>query len=157
MEKEKTINVKKAFLLTGHRNWGKSKTLNNPNFAGKNKHIIINGNYVFIIKMSNDDQLDRLLEAIKKHKDIPYLVIAFCCNFEEGFFTVEILEALKKYDYEVFSFVLEHQYNNPEISVTSEQIAKLKKHAICEIYSVKKAESNVRAVAFKKYLEKNIP
>jgi len=157
MKEEKANKVKKAFLLTGHRNWGKSKTLNDPGFAGKTKHIMIKGINVFIIKMSNDDQLDGLLEAIKKHKDIPYLVIAFCCNFEGGFFTVEILEALRKYGYEVFSFVLEHQYNNPKISITSEQIAKLKNYAICEIYSVKKAESNVRAIAFKKYLEKNIP
>jgi len=157
MKEEKTKNGKKAFLLTGHRNWGKSKTLNDPGFAGKNKHIIINGNNVFIIKMSNDDQFAKLLDDIKKHKDIPYMIIAFCCNFEEGFFTVEILEALKKYGYEVFSFVLEHQYNNPEISVTNEQIVKLKKYTKCEIYSVKKAESNARAIAFKKYLENNIP
>jgi len=156
-EKDKTSNVKKAFLLTGHRNWGKSYTLSDPAFAGKNRHIIINGEYVVIIKMSNDDQKEWLLEAIKNYKDKSYLVIAFCCNFEEGFFTVEILETLKEYGYKVFSFVLKHQYNNPDNAVTNEEIEKLKKYATEEIYSVKKAKSDVRAIAFKEYLEKNIP
>jgi len=155
MEKGKTN--KKVFLLTGHRNWGKSRTLNDPSFAGKKLHINIKNEIIVIIKSSNDDQKEKILDAIKKHINKPYIIIAFCANFEEGFFTVEILELLKKNGYEIYSFVLKYNYNKPDIEVTADEITNLEKYSKVVIYNEKKKEANIRAAEFKKFIEKNIP
>jgi len=148
---------KKAFLLTGHANWGKSKTLSDKSFAGKCRHINIKGNSIVIIKMSNDDQLDKIIQAIEKYINEQFIIIAFCPNFDDKHFTVDVLNLLKKHDYEIFSFVLKHKYNKPETTVTSDEINKLNEYSKVEIYSEKNAEANIRAEKFKKYIEKNLP
>jgi hypothetical protein len=148
---------KKAFLLAGHRNWGKSRTLNDPSFVGKKLHITIKDKKIVIIKSSNGDKRAELLEVIKKHLGKPYIIIAFCADFDKGFFTVEILTLLQNNGYDIFSFVLKHKYNDPNIQVTDEEITKLKQYSKVEIYGEKKAEAAARAAEFKKYIEKNMP
>jgi uncharacterized protein YvpB len=148
---------KKVFLLTGHKHWGKSRTLSVKSFAGNKLHIYINETKVIVIKRSNDDIKGKLLNSIKKHLNKPYIIIAFCANFTGGYFTVDILDLLKKNGYEIFSFVLSHKYDDPKIMVSDEEINKLKQYSKVEIYSEIKKKDNIRAAEFKKYLEKNIP
>ena len=149
--------VKKVFLLTGHRNWGKSQTLNDPNFAGKNLHIFINNIKVKIKKSSNGDNPDGVLDFIEKNKNEPFLIIAFCCNNDPSYRVQDIINKLKNYQYNLYAFVLEHQYPHPQDVIPRSEIQTLRNDAQVYVYSQRGAVSSQRAADFKAYLVQNIP
>lgn len=78
--------MKKAFLLVGHSNWGKSETLyqlaeNNR----RKKYYLISGEWFIIRRMSNDDNeesLERFIDSADKYGH--HLIIAFCPTFRPG-------------------------------------------------------------------------
>ena len=125
--------MKKAFIYVGHSNWGKSfalkKITNNNNRV---KSCIINGQNIFVRKMSNDDDSGKLLQFVKM---IPLkwqknFIIAYCPkhdNLVEGKITKEIeeakviLEELNK-SCELYFFVQEEKYNNPQMKISPEEL-----------------------------------
>jgi hypothetical protein len=149
--------IKKAFLLTGHRNWGKSQTLNDPNFAGKNLHVIINGFKVKIKKSSNGDDPDGVLDFIEKNKNEQFLIIAFCCDNDPSYKGQDIIKKLKSYGYNLYAFVLEHQYPPPQDVIPRSEIQTLGNDAQVYVYSQKGAVAPQRAADFMTYLGQNIP
>ena len=74
-----------AFLVVGHENWGKSKTLRamtNDNFHKRYKEVA--GTIFFIRRMSDDDRSDEYKVFVngldqKYNKNI---ILAFCPNMD---------------------------------------------------------------------------
>jgi hypothetical protein len=144
----------KAFLLVGHQNWGKSKTLTaltgGSHYVRK---ITIKGVEFFIRRTSNSDSEPSYLTFIK-NVTAPNLIISFSSNFGN---TAQILSILQS-KYDLYFFVLECQYNNPAISIPGTEISQLKPHAAPpNIYSPKQSPAPTRAAAFRAYIESQLP
>ncbi len=71
----------KAFFVVGHKNWGKSDTL--EALTGGNYHFRywpVNGHKFFIRRMSDDDRPEQYRE-FARHLDpdhMPYVLAALC-------------------------------------------------------------------------------
>ncbi len=107
----KTIRGK-AFLVVGHKNWGKSRTLRS--LTGENAHVQwvpIAGQRLFVRRMSNDDQPEGFDEFVcsldpAKKKNV---IVAFCPVFEDGD-AGALLRKLSE-GFNIFSFVIRHAFD----------------------------------------------
>jgi hypothetical protein len=149
--------MKKAFLLVGHENFGKSRTLVELT-ESKNSLRTSIGNKDFALKRkSNDDIGEELLNYVKdilKNKDYEYLLACFCPNFtDSNKCSMKILETLKK-ECELYSFVLMKQFGRNKF-VSQDEIESLKKYSNVLRYSASE-DARERADALAKYIKKNI-
>jgi len=88
----------KAFVVVGHSNWGKSRTLRQLTGSKRKAWIQIKDFRIFIRRMSNDDIAKDLKEFLEKidpnFKRI--IIITLCPNFDDpDRRTKEILNLLK--------------------------------------------------------------
>jgi hypothetical protein len=148
--------MKKAFILVGHSNWGKSKTL--YHFTGQTyvHSFMINGKNLEIKRMSNDDIYEELFPAIERliNREIDYLIIAFCPNFVDPRKKAEeILKKLRE-KYNLYFFVLHKKYGSNKY-ISEDELVILKSYGIVENFSLSE-DANNRAEAFKKFIESNI-
>ena len=100
------MNRSKAFLVVGHRNWGKSKTLRaltNDEYGW----VTLHGKHFFIRFMSNDDvpsKYSEFIEALDPTKK-PLVIVAYCPE-QSPYVLIDAIS--KKYD--LFIWVLQHNY-----------------------------------------------
>ena len=106
--------------------------------------------------MSNDDYPDGYYDFINDLdiKTKPNVIAAFCPNFDEvrNEKTVEILNSLKIKGYDLYFWVIEHQFNTKN-KMDSFFIDKLKNFGKVEIYS-KCEEADLRASSLKDFIKK---
>ena len=148
---------KKAYILVGHSNWGKSYTL--KELTGNNsrqKYTNINGTNISVKKMSNDDSSFGLLNFIKqKTLNKQTIIIALCPSFEDkNKKTIEIIEELKSKSFSCYFFILSEKYTGIG-KIKDEEINELKKYGTIEILTGK-LDSLVRASKFKEFIEKHL-
>lgn len=149
--------MSKIIFVVGHSNWGKSKTLkcltNDSRYV---KTYTINDINWFIRRMSNDDYSESYCNFMKNlNAEINLNVIAaFCPNFEEkrNEETIEILNSLKNKGYNLYFWVIEHQFVTKK-KMDSSFINELKNFGEVEIYS-KCEEADLRALALKDFIKK---
>jgi hypothetical protein len=144
----------KAFLLVGHAHWGKSKTLTALTDGNWNvRYITIKGVEFKIKRSSNSDNLEPCLEFVK-NVTYPNLIIAFSSDGPEE---RQILEILKR-KYDLYFFVLQHKYNNPdsEISEAENKLLEAYSNSI-ESYTPKHEPAEKRATAFRAYIKSKLP
>ena len=150
--------VKKAFLLVGNKDWGKTDTLKQPPFTisnSKKRLISLIGFDFFLRKGSNRDKKVAYIAFVVKVV-FNYLILAFATG--KKYEPKKILTKLKSKGYKIYAFVLKYKYGNPNKIITDSEIAMLKQYATkVEVYSVIKAEAKARAVAFNKFIKKNMP
>ena len=144
---------KKVFLLVGSSDWGKTETLKNSFFAGRNLHIVIDGVKLKIRTRSNCDVEKEFNDAIDKFKNEKYLILAFSSSKHKP---EKYLNKLKSYGFKFYAFVLESKYRNPQEIIPKDEIDMLKQYGVVEVYN-KKVEANVRAADFKEFIRKNLP
>ena len=146
--------MKKAFLLVGHSNWGKSETLYQLTDRNRRKkYFQINDEWFFVRRMSNDDNeesLEKFIKSAWKYKC--HLIMAFCPTFEKGKASALLNELSKRF--EINTFVLTHKYGGND-SITSKEIKALAKYGIVEELK-KKQEATQRAKAFKAFIVDNL-
>jgi len=147
-------NGRIAFVV-GHANWGKSKTLS----------ALTNGNYrlrrttiaedeFFIRRMSNDDQPKGYIEFMLSLDPAlrPYLIAALCPQFDDPTAaTNSILTNLRAKGYQLFFWVIEHQFGTDEV-VTAKEIQRLRGFGKVEVFSAT-AEAGSRAKSFKNFVK----
>jgi hypothetical protein len=113
--------TKKAFLITGFSNWGKTSLLRlivkgnaSKQFnCGPKNTISINGQDFSIQQHSNDDlNIDDLLDEVKKRigNNAPNLLIAFCPTNEPNNDSRELLELLTKKEYSIEIIFLKNRW-----------------------------------------------
>lgn len=146
----------KIVFVVGHENWGKSKTLSaltENNFH--KKYYEINDISWFIRRMSNDDDTKGYYEFMENLdvKNKPNIIVAFCPNFDEerSKKTVDILNILKNKGYNLFFWVIEHQFITKN-KMNPLFINQLKNFGKIEVYS-KLEEANIRSVCLKEFIE----
>src|SRR5580700_698846 len=130
-------NIKgRAFLVVGHKHWGKSRTIR----ALTNEYygwVKLEGKWFFVRLMSNDDKPEGYGKFIK-HLDPaekPLVIIAYCPEDESP----EFLSMLAK-KYDVFLWVLRHNYRQTE-EILPSTIAKLRSSGTVEYYQEKREDS----------------
>lgn len=152
----------KAFVLVGHRNWGKSWTLEALTYGSAHvRWLTIGERYFFIRRMSNDDvttnRPDRFWDFVKglDPNAYPNLIVTLCPNFTESLpKTKQVLQHLSR-GYELFFFVLRHKYGS-DSTITDEEIERLKKFGTVKVYTKRDAEPDTRAKAFRDFIESSL-
>ncbi|MGE3642034.1 MAG: hypothetical protein AB7G28_26055 [Pirellulales bacterium] len=143
-----------AFLVVGHKQWGKSRTLKSlTNESHQLRSISIADRHVFIRRMSNDDRpsdfrnfVQELRPATREHA-----IMAFCPVFDKD--ADEILRDLKN-RYDIYAFVLRHSFDG-ERQISTVEIDALQEYATVEVFD-RKADCRERAGALRKFIERHI-
>lgn len=144
----------KIAFIVGHAHWGKSKTLcalTNGNFHLRK--TTIGGVEFFIRRMSNDDQPKGYVEFMESLDPAlrPYLIAALCPQFDDSSAATDyILMTLLAKGYQLFFWVIEHQYGTSEI-VAANEIQRLRSFGTVEVFSTM-SESTARSNSFKHYV-----
>ncbi len=145
----------KAFLVVGHKQWGKSTTLKVLTDGNRNVHTwTIDSVQFFIRRMSNDD-VPRSLQDFVNSLDPdakPRVIATLCPTFYDKKalpVLLDILATLKR-KYELFFFVLRHKCNNPKKTIPDDEIDRLEHYGTVEVFVPEGAEPSVIARAFKK-------
>lgn len=147
------MSNKKIVFVVGHENWGKSKTLkaltNNSRYV---RNYELGGLTWFIRRMSNDDRPDGY-HTFMDNLTSPYLIAAFCPNFDDERIeiTINLLDKLNDKGYKLYFWVLKTQFTSG-VSMSRDYIEKLKNFGKVEVYS-KRSEASIRATELRKYIE----
>jgi hypothetical protein len=142
----------KAFIVVGHENWGKSRTLLSFTDERRTRSIIIN-NLKFIIKrMSNDDFSKGLLDFVLSQTN--NIIIALCPNFNnKERYTNEILKELNA-RYDCYFWIMKYNWDNTA-EISSQEIDILKNYGQIEIV-IEHMDSLKRAERFRIFLSNNL-
>jgi hypothetical protein len=143
----------KAFVVVGHKNWGKSLTLKALTNGDHNERTIkLNGNKFFIRRMSNDDVPLSFLKFIEKLDPLSksHVILTLCPDFEIDA-TIKILDKLNE-KYRLFFWVIENQYGRGR-QITDAEIKRLKQYGEVEVFKERDAESNRRAKRFRRFIQ----
>jgi hypothetical protein len=118
------------------------------------RYYKLSGEDFFIRRMSNDDYTDGYKEFINSRTSSPTgnILAAFCPHFDSSDLrhTEHSLGQLQK-GYNVFIFVLKHQYSTDN-RVTDEEIVALRRFGDVRIFDDKSAEAEDRAKALEDYI-----
>jgi len=152
------VSKGKAFLVVGHKNWGKSTTLKALTGGKRPRRWEIESIVFFIRRMSNDDYPKDFLKLVIKFDsdDKPYVIAALCPTFtDEKKLPVirAILDALKR-KYKLFFFVLQHKCKNPKRIITEDEIDKLERYGTVKVFHPERARPKVIADAFQTFVMK---
>jgi hypothetical protein len=141
-------------FVVGHEDWGKSRTLRAlTNGNTYQRRITINEEEFYIRRMSNDDQPDSYVLFMKSldPSRYPYLIAALCPNFErKDAHTASILRTLKQKGYELFFWVIKHQYGTSEV-VTADQLSQLRGFGRVEVFQ-EVVEASARSRHFREFV-----
>jgi len=148
----------KIFFYVGKARWGKSSAL--FYIAEESNHrawIKINNIDVFVRHTSNDDvpqSYFKFMESINPDCK-PLIIAALCANFTDSWAKTEnILDGLKKKGYDLFFWVMVHQWGTDD-TIKTDEIARLRKYGKAEEYT-KAREAKVRANSFGLYVRQII-
>jgi len=151
------MSNRKAFIVVGHRQWGKSTTVKKWQ-NGKKQWLEIKRNgktlKAFVRRMSNDDISTSYLKFIEQldPANKPLLIITLCPEFEKPERnTVTILQKLRRKNYRLFFFVLKHRYNHSEQVIPNDQISTLRQFGKVKVFE-KEVTSGEGARAFKNFV-----
>jgi hypothetical protein len=142
----------KAFVVVGHSNWGKSKTL-----RSLTEEIYIKGYKIKIKRMSNNEiPFKEVIDFLNKldSKKNPVIIITLCPNFvDKSKGTIKILDLLLT-KFKLYFWVLKKRYNHTQ-EVEDGEIDRLRKYGCVEVVT-KVDESNIRAKKFRRFIENNL-
>lgn len=144
----------KAFLVVGHKQWGKSRTLKALTDENHRiRSISIGDCSLFIRRMSNDDKPNDFRALVRKLRPAQHgdAILAFCPVFDED--AGEILADLKEY-YDIHSFVLRHSFDG-ERHISAEEIAALREFGPVQLFE-NRAEPADRAEALRAFIERHL-
>lgn len=150
----------KAFLVVGHKNWGKSTTLKSLTDGSRYpRRWSIDSTEFFIRRMSNDDFPESLRDFINglDPEVLPRVIATLCPTFNDKHslpLLLDVLATLKR-KYDVFFFVLRHKCSNPRQTIPDDEIEKLERYGKVQVFSPEGAEPSVIARAFKQFVKQH--
>jgi hypothetical protein len=157
LEEECDMTKGKAFLVVGHKHWGKSTTLRA--LTGGNRFLRtwkIGSTLFFVRRMSNDDIPDSLIELVNSldPKTTPRVIATLCPTFNDKKAVPALLEILGtlKRKYELFFFVLRHKCDNPSVTIPDDEIDKLERYGTVEQFHPEGARAQKIAQFFKRFV-----
>jgi len=161
------MKKRKAFLIVGHRHWGKSVTLSA--LANGKRSMILDGKTLSVRRMSNDDidkdDPEKFWRFVRDLSDL-YAVFAFCPKFDgDAQFVRHKLDAptiLKKLNenYQLFFWVIKHSQNpkrkRPR-EIDEATLERLRDYGTLEIFDRLNATPKELAEALEAFLKKSLP
>jgi hypothetical protein len=144
----------KAFLVVGHENFGKSRTLDALVKGSRRRRASISGRDLFIRSMSNDDRpksFHRWVGSISP-EDKPYVVIAVCPRHRDLRLNAT-LRKLKR-SYTIVSFVLRRAYER-DGTISAREIAWLRRFGRVTVFK-QRAEAPQRAGALRALIRRHL-
>ena len=150
----------KAFIVVGHADWGKSDTLKALTNGSRHKQKWDIGKVeVFIRRMSNDDEEEKLEEFVKglDQDETPYLVATLCPTFNMERRRPALLRILTvlRDKYNLFFFVLRHQGKNPDATIPRDDMAELDGYGTVHVFKAKGEKAETIARAFQVFVTAN--
>ena len=149
--------MKKAFIYVGHADWGKSFALKQiTDNSSRKKTVQINNKWVWVRKMSNDDDANGLLSFSKTIPSNGYknFILAYCPKHEHDQGAMDILNTLQG-SCELYFFIQEIKYSDPSQSIPTTQIDYLNKIGTVQILSGQNPDT-VRAEQFLSFIIQHI-
>ena len=144
----------KIAFVVGHAHWGKSRTLRSLTTGDFHiRRTKISGVEFFIRRMSNDDQPKKYIEFMKSLDPAlrPYLIAALCPQFDDPAAATDlILKNLSAKGYQLFFWVIEHQYGTTGV-VTPKEIQRLRSFGKVELFTPT-VEAGSRSKNFKQFV-----
>lgn len=142
----------KAFIIVGHSNWGKSRTLRQLAGSPRRAWIEVNGIWIFVKRMSNDDIPQSLIDFLKNvdPNAKAIIIIALCPNFDDPSRKTDLILKLLKDKYTSYFFVLKKRYSNND-EVTAAEIQALRSFGTVQVLE-QRVEDTVRAKAFRTFI-----
>lgn len=119
--------MKKVFIYVGHSNWGKSFALKKiTGNSSRIKHTTINNHYIFVRKMSNDDDSKGLLDFVQSipNRMENNFIIAYCPKHDYDNTALQILQELQQSSH-LYFFVQEEKFKDASCIITSQELAYL--------------------------------
>lgn len=148
----------KIAFVVGHAHWGKSLTLRAlTNDEYHVKKVRIDNVEFFIRRMSNDDRLAGYVDFMKSVSPAnkPFLIAALCPNFHDAEASTEsILTSLGDKGYQLYFWVIEHQFGTVEV-VTTQEIQHLRTFGTVEVYSAR-SDAVIRSESFSKFVSSTV-
>lgn len=151
----------KAFLVVGHKDWGKSSTLRALTDGSRYPRTwIIKSIMFFIRRMSNDDFPASLIELAKRldPEVTPNVIATLCPTFNDKKALPALLETLNilKRKYKLFFFVLRHKCSNPDLTIPDDETDKLERYGTVDVFQPERAKSEAIARAFQTFIEEHV-
>jgi hypothetical protein len=151
----------KAFLVVGHKDWGKSSTLKALTDGSRYpRQWVIKSVEFFVRRMSNDDFPESLIELASNldPKTTPHVIATLCPTFNDKNALPALLETLNilKRKYELFFFVLRHKCSNPGLTIPDDETDKLGRYGTVEVFRPERVKSDVIARAFQNFIEQHV-
>lgn len=144
----------KAFLVVGHRQWGKSRTLKAlTDDSHHARFLSIAKRHLFVRRMSNDDKPSDYRRVVSELRPTrhEFVILGFCPVFDKD--ADEILGELKEH-YAIHSFVLRNSYDRAR-HISAQEIARLRAFGPVEVFD-HHAESADRADALRAFIEHHL-
>ena len=150
------MEQQKIAFVVGHSNWGKSSTLRAlTGGSHRIRRTRIKDVEFFIRRMSNDDLPKSFIDRMKSldPRAWPCVIAALCPDFENKAVPTEaILKSLQRKGYELFFWVIRHQYGTSE-TISQKELDLLKRLGTIEVFS-DRSEAEVRAKKFESFVKK---
>jgi hypothetical protein len=151
------MNRGKAFLVVGHKHWGKSATL--KALTDGNRFLRtwkIGSTLFFVRRMSNDDIPDSLIALVNNldPDTTPRVIATLCPTFNDKKALPALLKILRtfKRKYELFFFVLRHKGDNPITTMLDDEIDKLGRYGTVRRFHPEGAKPQTIARFFQKFV-----
>jgi hypothetical protein len=147
-----------AFLVVGHKNWGKSATLKALTDDCRYYRSWSVGDVEFFVRrMSNDDKPKDFLDLVTGLDPAitPNVIATLCPTFNDKKLLpllLQILGTLKR-KYELFFFVLQHQGMRPANTIPDDEIDKLQRYGTVKVFHPQGAAPKKIARAFEAYVK----
>jgi hypothetical protein len=151
----------KAFLVVGHKNWGKSSTLKALTDGSRHPRTWVIKSVAFLIRrMSNDDFPESLIKLVSGLDPdvVPNVIATLCPTFNDKKALPALLETLNilRSKYQLFFFVLRHKGSNPDATIPDDESEKLERYGLVEIFQPEGAKPTAIAEAFQRFIEQHI-
>jgi len=141
-----------VFLVVGHENWGKSRTLKAMTDGNVHaKEVRIGSKSFFIRRMSNDDRPEEWVQFVDTldPTEKPHVILTVCPRKE----ALPVLRKLTE-SYDLFFWVIRHRHNEG-IQITIEEEKSLRALGTVEVYDQRR-EASDRAAAFKQFIRAHL-
>lgn len=141
-----------AFLVVGHRHWGKSRTLAALGH-GRRGRVQVVGRDVFIRRMSNDDKPESYADFISNldPRSKPIVVLAYC---PEPGSEPKLLKALAR-KYSLHFWIMEQSYTDRR-KVSPGETAVLRTLGKAHLYEQKGEEAKLRSADLSAFIQSTL-
>ena len=159
-KKRAAMNRGRAFLVVGHKHWGKSTTLKALTGGNRSLRVWRIGPIPFFIRrMSNDDIPRSLIKFVSGLDPAtkPRVIATLCPTFNDKKALPALLTILDTLErkYELFFFVLVHKCDDPDRAISDDEIDLLERYGTVKRFRPEGARAQTIARSLRNFIMRN--